>query len=45
MFLTSPLPITVFDFNPTDHNMVVGGASNGQILLWDLEGKLLVDED
>lgn len=44
MILESPLNITCFDFNPIDYNMIVAGASNGQILLWDLAGKLLVDD-
>ena len=44
MILESPLNITCFDFNPIDYNMVLAGASNGQILLWDLKGKLLIDD-
>jgi hypothetical protein len=33
MILVSPLKIMCFDFNPIDHNMVVAGAANGQVLL------------
>ena len=45
MILLSPLNITCFDFNPIDYNMVIAGASNGQVLLWDLKGKLLADDN
>lgn len=36
--LSSPLEILCFDFNPKDPNIVVAGAINGQILMWNLGG-------
>ncbi|EGR33375.1 hypothetical protein IMG5_055180 [Ichthyophthirius multifiliis] len=34
--LTTPLEIITFQFNPKDPNIIIGGAINGQILMWDL---------
>ncbi|KAJ9464813.1 Dynein intermediate chain 3 [Diplonema papillatum] len=34
--LESPQEINVVKFNPTNENIVVGGAINGQVVLWDL---------
>lgn len=34
--LESPLEITTFEFKPHDPNIVVGGAINGQLILWDI---------
>ena len=28
------------EFNPRNGNIVVGGLMNGQICIWDIEGKL-----
>jgi WD40 repeat protein len=36
--LSSPLEILCFDFNPKDPNIVVAGAINGQVLMWNLGG-------
>ncbi|KAL4510230.1 hypothetical protein ABPG72_010423 [Tetrahymena utriculariae] len=37
LILTSPLEIITFQFNPKDPNIVIGGAANGQIIMWDLK--------
>lgn len=37
MILVSPLEILCFSFNPKDPFQVVGGAINGQIIMWDLK--------
>jgi hypothetical protein len=37
LVLTSPLEILTFEFNPKDPNIIVAGAINGQILMWDLK--------
>lgn len=34
--LTSTLEIVTFEFKPGDPNIIVGGAINGQVLIWDL---------
>eukprot|EP01016_Furgasonia_blochmanni_P025275 TRINITY_DN27197_c0_g1_i2.p3 TRINITY_DN27197_c0_g1~~TRINITY_DN27197_c0_g1_i2.p3 ORF type:complete len:280 (+),score=65.71 TRINITY_DN27197_c0_g1_i2:921-1760(+) len=34
--LASPLEIVCFEFNPQDPFVIVGGAINGQILMWDI---------
>lgn len=34
--LISPIEITIFEFKPHDPNIIIGGAVNGQILLWDV---------
>ena len=39
--LSAPLEIISFEFNPKDPNLVVGGAMNGQVMLWDLSGSPL----
>jgi WD40 repeat protein len=41
LVLSSPLEIISFEFNPKDPNIVVGGAMNGQVMLWDLSGSPL----
>ena len=38
LVLNSPLEILCFDFNPKDPNIVVAGAINGQVLMWNLNG-------
>lgn len=38
LILSSPLEILCFDFNPKDPNIVVAGAINGQVLMWNLGG-------
>lgn len=38
LILNSPLEILCFDFNPKDPNIVVAGAINGQVLMWNLGG-------
>jgi dynein intermediate chain 3, axonemal len=38
LILSSPLEILCFDFNPKDPNIVVAGAINGQVIMWDLKG-------
>jgi len=40
LVLSSPLEITTFEFKPNDPNILIAGAVNGQILLWNLTGKL-----
>ena len=37
LILLSPLEIMCFQFNPKDPNIIVGGAINGQIIMWDLK--------
>ena len=39
--LSSPLEILTFEFNIKDPNVVIGGAMNGQIMMWDLSGTSL----
>lgn len=39
LVLSSPLEITTFEFKPNDPNVLIAGAVNGQILLWNLTGK------
>jgi hypothetical protein len=41
LVLTSPLEILTFEFKPNDPNVLIAGAINGQILLWNLAGKLV----
>ncbi|CAD8192077.1 unnamed protein product [Paramecium pentaurelia] len=41
LLLQSPLEILSFEFNPKDPNIIVGGAVNGQVMLWDLSGTAL----
>jgi WD40 repeat protein len=38
--LQSPLEITNFEFNPKDPFMIIGGASNGQIVMWEFGSTL-----
>ncbi|XP_073835088.1 missing minor mitochondria isoform X2 [Musca autumnalis] len=35
----SPLEITSLSFCPYDSNILIGGASNGQVILWDLQNR------
>uniref|UniRef100_A0A1A9W231 WD repeat-containing protein 63 n=1 Tax=Glossina brevipalpis TaxID=37001 RepID=A0A1A9W231_9MUSC len=35
----SPLEITCLSFCPTDTNLLFGGASNGQMVVWDLQNR------
>uniref|UniRef100_A0A1I8M5P3 WD domain protein n=1 Tax=Musca domestica TaxID=7370 RepID=A0A1I8M5P3_MUSDO len=35
----SPLEITALSFCPYDANILIGGASNGQVILWDLQNR------
>uniref|UniRef100_A0A1A9Z5U5 WD repeat-containing protein 63 n=1 Tax=Glossina pallidipes TaxID=7398 RepID=A0A1A9Z5U5_GLOPL len=35
----SPLEITCLSFCPTDTNLLFGGASNGQLVVWDLQNR------
>ncbi|XP_075157418.1 missing minor mitochondria [Haematobia irritans] len=35
----SPLEITTLSFCPYDSNVLLGGASNGQVILWDLQNR------
>ena len=32
--------MTIFQWHPTDDGTLLGGLSNGQIVLWDLEDKM-----
>ena len=32
--------MTIFQWHPTDDGTLLGGLSNGQIVLWDLAGKM-----
>ncbi|CAD8180809.1 unnamed protein product [Paramecium pentaurelia] len=41
LLLQSPLEILSFEFNPKDPNIIIGGAINGQVMLWDLSGTAL----
>ncbi|CAK59134.1 unnamed protein product (macronuclear) [Paramecium tetraurelia] len=41
LLLQSPLEILAFEFNPKDPNIIIGGAINGQVMLWDLSGTAL----
>lgn len=41
LILSSPLEILTFEFNAKDPNLVIGGAMNGQIMLWELSGTSL----
>ncbi|KAM3134985.1 hypothetical protein pb186bvf_012985 [Paramecium bursaria] len=41
LLLQSPLEILCFEFNVKDPNIIVGGAMNGQVFLWDLSGTAL----
>ncbi|CAH1731756.1 unnamed protein product [Aphis gossypii] len=38
--LDSPEEVRCVEFNPRNGNTVVGGLTNGQICIWDIEGKL-----
>ena len=35
----SPLEVVVLSFCPTDRNILLGGALNGQVILWDLQNR------
>lgn len=37
LLLSSPLEITVFEFNPKDPSIIIAGTINGQIMMWDLK--------
>ena len=41
LVLISPLEILTFEFKPNDPNILIAGAINGQIMLWNLQGKLV----
>ncbi|XP_028300642.1 dynein axonemal intermediate chain 3 isoform X2 [Gouania willdenowi] len=36
LLLESPVDVCVFDFCPSDPNIIVGGCLNGQVILWDI---------
>lgn len=36
--LDSPQEINIIRFNPTNSDLIVGGAVNGQVVLWDISG-------
>ncbi|RKP20508.1 hypothetical protein ROZALSC1DRAFT_21335, partial [Rozella allomycis CSF55] len=36
LILEGPDEITAFKFNPSNSNIIVGGCSNGQIVVWDI---------
>ena len=38
LILSSPLEIMTFEFNPKDPSIIIAGAINGQIMMWDLKG-------
>ena len=38
LVLSSPLEIMTFEFNPKDPSIIIAGAINGQIMMWDLKG-------
>jgi len=38
--LESAEEVRCVEFNPRHGNTVVGGLTNGQICIWDIEGKL-----
>ena len=37
LFLEAPDTVRCFQFNPSNPNVIVGGCSNGQIVLWNIE--------
>ena len=41
LVLVSPLEILTFEFKPNDPNILIAGAINGQVFLWDLKGKMV----
>ncbi|XP_037936925.1 dynein intermediate chain 3, axonemal-like [Teleopsis dalmanni] len=41
----SPLEVTHLSFNPYDGNCLLGGAKNGQLILWDLQNRIDSLED
>ncbi|KAJ3123538.1 WD repeat-containing protein 63 [Nowakowskiella sp. JEL0407] len=36
LLLEAPEDISTFKFNPHDHNIIIGGCQNGQIVVWDI---------
>lgn len=40
MRLESPEEVKCVEFNPKNGNTIAGGLTNGQICIWDIEGKL-----
>ncbi|CAI6355721.1 unnamed protein product [Macrosiphum euphorbiae] len=38
--LESPEEVKCVEFNPRNGNVIVGGLTNGQVCIWDIEGKL-----
>lgn len=41
LILSSPLEILTFEFNPKDPNIIIAGAINGQIVMWDIHSIVL----
>ena len=37
LFLEAPDTVRCFQFNPSNPSVIVGGCSNGQIVLWNIE--------
>ena len=44
-FLKSPIPCSVFKFNPTSPSFVAAGCDNGQVVLWSLSSINFHDEN
>ncbi|XP_037626290.1 dynein intermediate chain 3, axonemal isoform X1 [Sebastes umbrosus] len=40
LLLECPDDIFVFEFCPSDPNIIVGGCMNGQVVLWDISGQV-----
>lgn len=40
MRLESPEEVCCIEFNPRNGNTIAGGLTNGQICIWDINGKL-----
>jgi WD40 repeat protein len=43
LILESPYELSCFHFNPSRTNYVVGGCSNGQVVVWDISQSLKVN--
>ncbi|KAF5290137.1 hypothetical protein FQR65_LT11649 [Abscondita terminalis] len=40
LFLETPREITSLSFCPYNENLLVGGCTNGQVIIWDIAGRL-----
>ncbi|PNF18221.1 hypothetical protein B7P43_G17753 [Cryptotermes secundus] len=45
LLLRSPRKVHALQFSPYNENLMAGGCSSGQVLVWDLCDKLKVEED